>query len=72
VLSRWLWPYALGLGAGLSKAELARRLGMALNTVWGWESHGAQPRDPETRRQVAELLGCDPWPGLDAGQVGKG
>lgn len=47
--------------AGLSKSELARRLGVALNTVWGWEAHGAHPRDPETRRQVVELVGCDPW-----------
>jgi len=47
--------------AGLSQAEMARRLGVALNTVWNWEAHSAQARDAETRRRVADLLGCWPW-----------
>jgi len=49
--------------AGLSKAALARAVGVALNTAWGWEAYGARPRDSETRRRVAEVLGCWPWSG---------
>lgn len=47
--------------AGLSIAELARRAGVAYNTAWRWDAHGAHPRDPETRRRAAAALGADPW-----------
>ncbi len=46
--------------AGLSQAEIARRLGVSSNTVHFWESHSVMP-GPENRAGVVELLGCDPW-----------
>ncbi len=51
--------------AGLSIAELARRVGVAYNTAHRWEAYGAHARDLETRRRVALVLGCDPWAGGD-------
>ena len=49
------------LAAGLSQAEIARRLGVSANTVWRWEKHGARPRSSEMREKIKEILKIDPF-----------
>lgn len=43
--------------AGLTQAELGRRLGVATHTVWRWENGSRHP-DIQTAVKIAEILGC--------------
>jgi len=49
------------LRAGLTQAELARRLGVAQTAVSQWERLGTVPRDAAVRERARALLGDDVW-----------
>lgn len=51
--------------AGLTQAEVARAVGVSTAAVSQWEMRGTQPRDPETRQRLSDLLGTVPWPEPD-------
>lgn len=44
--------------AGLSRAELARRAGVPLRTLEGWEYGTNLPRDVYQLAKVAKVLNC--------------
>jgi DNA-binding XRE family transcriptional regulator/predicted DNA-binding transcriptional regulator AlpA len=46
---------------GLTQKDLAQAAGVTIGAVMQWETRGSQPRKPETRQRVADLLGFDPW-----------
>jgi transcriptional regulator with XRE-family HTH domain len=50
---------AARLAAGLTVAELAKRIGMEMSTLLYWELQGKRPRESLVRR-LADALGLDP------------
>lgn len=52
--------------AGLSKAELGRRIGVARETISRWESGSQHPDSATVVRDVARALGRDPQEALVA------
>jgi transcriptional regulator with XRE-family HTH domain len=53
-------------GAGLSKVELARLLGVDRGTITRWESGQTRPENPDTVLRFAEVLRLDPREALVA------
>lgn len=44
---------------GISRPELARRLGVDPATVWRWESRKQKPESPDIPQAIAELFGIE-------------
>lgn len=51
---------ALRSATGMSRAELARRLGVDPTTVWRWETSGSRPESAEVPEAIAALFKLDP------------
>lgn len=50
---------ALRKATGVSRAELARRLGVDPTTVWRWETKRQKPESPDIPLAIAELFSLD-------------
>lgn len=50
---------SLRKAVGMSRAELARRLGVDPTTVWRWETSGSRPESPEVPEKLAALFRID-------------
>lgn len=50
---------AVRRATGMSRTEMARRLGVAHSTVWRWETGQQRPETPDAPEALARLLGLD-------------